>query len=170
MFGNFFVNKIVFLCIMSDKIKKNIEIVNRKAEHEYFFNAKFEAGIMLGGTEVKAIRQGKANLVDAFCVFSHGELFVRNLHISEYSYGTHYNHETRRIRKLLLKKTELKKLERKVSEKGMTIVPYKIFLNERGFVKVEIVLAQGKKSYDKRETLKAKDNKRTLDQLKKIKL
>lgn len=155
---------------MSDKIKKNIEIVNRKAEHEYFFKARFEAGIILGGTEVKAIRQGKANLVDAFCVFSHGELFIRNLHISEYNYGTHYNHETRRIRKLLLKKSELHKLERKVSEKGMTIVPFKIFMSERGFVKVEIVLAQGKKTYDKRESLKEKDNKRTMDQLKKIKL
>lgn len=168
--GNFFSGKIVFLCIMSDKIKKNIEIVNRKAEHEYFFLSRFEAGIMLGGTEVKAIRQGKANLTDAFCQFSHGELFVRNLHISEYKYGTYNNHETRRIRKLLLKRSELRKLERKVNEKGMTIVPFRLFINERGFVKVEIALAQGKKSYDKRETLKQKDNQRTMEQLKKIRL
>ncbi len=146
---------------------RKVEIVNRKAKFEYHFLAEFEAGIVLTGTEIKSIREGNANLKEAYCVFRDGELFIRNMHISEYKYGTHNNHDPLRVRKLLLKKGELKKLERKVKEKGLTIVPYKLFLSERGFAKILIELAQGKKSYDKRETIKARDSKRDLERIKK---
>lgn len=146
---------------------KAIEIKNRKATHEYTFINTFEAGIVLTGTEVKSIRAGYANLNDAFCHFIEGELFIRNLHISEYALGTYYNHEAKRVRKLLLKKEELNKLIRKTAEKGFTIVPYRIYTTERGFIKIEIALAQGKKSFDKRETLKERDSKRDLDRIKK---
>ena len=146
------------------------EIVNRKAKFEYHFVQQFDAGIALTGTEVKSIRQGNANLTDAYCLFDgKGSLMVKNLYIAEYDHGNIYNHITRRDRYLLLKKSELKKLERRVSEKGMTIVPYKLFFNERGFVKLTIVLAQGKKSYDKRETIKERDYKREEDRLSKYK-
>lgn len=123
---------------------------------------------MLTGTEIKSIRKGAANLTDAFCVFKRGELFVRNLFIAEYELGTAYNHEPRRIRKLLLRQSELNKLERKVKERGFTIVPTRLYVNQRGFAKLEIALAQGKKSFDKRESLKAKDQSRDLDRIKKI--
>lgn len=152
------------------KTKRNIEIVNRKATHEYYFVHRYDAGIMLEGTEVKSIREGNANLNDAYCTFQDGELFVRNMFVSEYKFGTYNNHESRRPRKLLLRKQELNKLERRVSEKGFTVVPYRIFFSDRGLIKLEIALAQGKKAFDKRETLKARDNKRELDQLRKIRL
>ena len=153
-----------------EKYKKEIEIVNKKAEYEFHFRETVEAGIMLTGTEVKSIRLGNANLKDAFCFFRKGELFVKNLYIAEFKFGNINNHETRRLRKLLLKKQELKKWEKKVKEKGFTIVPYKITLSERGLVKIEIVLGQGKKYYDKRDTIKQRDNKRQMERLKKIKL
>ena len=149
------------------KEKKTIEIVNRKAEYQYHFVDTVEAGIVLKGTEIKSIRGGAINLRDAFCVFKKGELFIRNLYIKEYDFGNFFNHEARRTRKLLLKKGELKKWEKKVKERGYTIVPYRMYLNERGFAKVEIVLAQGKKSYDKRDSIKKKDQKRDLDRIKK---
>ncbi len=155
---------------MAEKKAKKIEVVNRRAEYEYFFIDTYEAGIMLQGTEIKSIRNGNINLTDAYCVFQNGELYVRSLFISEYKYGTYANHEPRRTRKLLLRKNELRKLEKKVKEKGFTIVPYKLYLTDRGFAKLEIVLAQGKKSYDKRETIKERENKRELDRIKKIKL
>lgn len=155
---------------MAEKKPKKIEVVNRRAEYEYFFIDTYEAGIMLQGTEIKSIRNGNVNLTDAYCVFQNGELYVRSLFISEYKYGTYANHEPRRTRKLLLRKNELRKLEKKVKEKGFTIVPYKLYLTDRGFAKLEIVLAQGKKSYDKRETIKERENKRELDRIKKIKL
>lgn len=146
------------------------EIVNRKARFEYHFVQQFDAGIALTGTEVKSIRQGNANLTDAYCIFDNkGNLVVKNMYIAEYDHGNIYNHQTRRDRYLLLKKSELKKLERRVSEKGMTIVPYKLFFNERGFVKLTIVLAQGKKSYDKRESIKERDYEREKDRLSKYK-
>lgn len=146
------------------------EIVNRKAKFEYHFVQQFDAGIALTGTEVKSIRQGNANLTDAYCIFDNkGSLMVKNMYIAEYDHGNIYNHQTRRDRYLLLKKSELKKLERRVSEKGMTIVPYKLFFSERGFVKLTIVLAQGKKSYDKRESIKERDYKREEDRLSKYK-
>jgi SsrA-binding protein len=147
--------------------KRTIEIVNRKAKFEYHFLAEYEAGILLTGTEIKSIRAGNANIKEAYCTFENGELFIRNMNISEYKYGTHYNHDPLRIRKLLLKKIELKKLFRRVQEKGQTIVPYKIFISERGLAKVIIQLAQGKKSYDKRDSIKERDNKRDLDRVRK---
>jgi SsrA-binding protein len=157
---------------MADKKKrfKNAEIVNRKAEHEFAFLKKYEAGLMLRGTEVKALREGMANLTDAYCYFIKDELYVRNLYIAEYSNGTIYNHEARRLRKLLLRNAELKTLIRRVAEKGLTIVPYRIYFNERGLAKLEVCLAQGKKSYDKRASIKERENKREMDRLKKIKL
>ena len=144
------------------------EIINRKAKFEYQFIQGFEAGIMLQGTEVKSLRNGDANMNDAYCLFKNGELYIRNLFIGEYSHGNVNNHETRRERKLLLKKSELTKLEKRVSEKGFTIVPYLIFFSERGYAKMEVFLAQGKKSYDKRESIKQKDIKRDLDRRLKI--
>jgi SsrA-binding protein len=147
------------------------EIVNRKAKFEYHFLQTFEAGVVLTGTEVKALRQGLANLNDAYCIFEkNGVLAVKSLFIAEYDHGTIYNHDARRDRTLLLKKPELKKLLRRVEEKGLTIVPYRLYFSERGFAKLEIVLAQGKKAFDKRETMKERDNKREMDRLKKIKL
>lgn len=152
------------------KKKAAPEIVNRRATFEYHFVTRYEAGIALMGTEIKAYRAGHVNLTDAYCLFEKGELFVHNLYIAEYENGTYSNHVPRRLRKLLLRRGELKKLERKASEKGFTIVPYRMYLNERGFVKLEIALAQGKKEYDKRDSIREKDNKRELDRLKKIKL
>ena len=146
------------------------EILNRKAKFEYSFIQVFEAGIVLTGTEVKALRLGMANMTDAYCLFENDNLTIKSLFISEYDHGTIYNHDARRDRRLLLRKAELKKLERRVSEKGYTIVPYKIYFTERGFAKIEIALAQGKKEFDKRDSIKERDNKRELDRLKKIKL
>lgn len=157
---------------MAEKKKgiKNPQIVNRKAEHEFAFVKKYEAGMMLNGTEVKALREGMANLNDAFCYFIKDELYVKSMFIAEYANGTIYNHEARRLRKLLLRNAEIKVLVRRVAEKGLTIVPYRIYFNERGIAKLEICLAQGKKTYDKRDAMKERDNKRELDRLKKIKL
>lgn len=158
---------------MSTKKKKfkNPEIVNRRATHEFAFIKKYEAGVMLAGTEVKSLREGLANLNDAFCYFTRGELYVKNMFVKEYTEGGDYfNHDSRRVRKLLLRRAELKTLERRVSEKGFTIVPYRIYFTERGFVKLEIALAEGKKSYDKRATIKEREGKREMDRLKKIKL
>ena len=148
-----------------EKKTRAIEIINRKAKFEYQFLQEYEAGIVLLGTEIKSIRDGNANLKDAFCFVRKGELFVKNMFIAEYKFGTHYNHETRRLRKLLMTKGELKKLERRVKEKGNTIVPYRLFISERGFAKLTLQLSQGKKSYDKRESIKEKDNKRDMDRI-----
>ena len=128
----------------------------------------FEAGMMLLGTEVKSLRKGDANLTDAYCHFVGNELYIKSLFIGEYDHGNVHNHETRRDRKLLLRKSELQKLLKKTTEKGFTIVPYKIFFSDRGFAKVEIFLAQGKKSYDKRQTIKNRDADRDLDRIKKL--
>lgn len=146
------------------------EIINRKARFEYTFIQQFECGLVLTGTEVKALREGLANLNDAYCLFDRGNLIVKNMFISEYEHGTIYNHDARRDRRLLLRKSELRKLERRVNEKGLTIVPYRLYFSDRGFAKLEIALAQGKKAFDKRETIKERDSKRDLDRLKKIKL
>ena len=150
-----------------EKKPKKIEITNRKAEYEFSFLKKYEAGLMLHGSEVKTLRDGSANLNDAFCFFQHGELYVKSMYIAEYKFASYFNHESRRLRKLLLHKSELKVLERRMSEKGLTIVPYKLYFTDRGFAKLEIVLAQGKKTYDKRETIKERDNKREMDGIKK---
>lgn len=142
--------------------KKNIEFVNRKAKFEYHFLETVEAGMMLTGTEVKSIRGGHVNLRDAYCVFQGDELWCRSIFIGEYKQGNVHNHEERRARKLLLKRQELTKWQKKVKEKGFTIIPYRLYLNERGIAKLEIVLVQGKKVYDKRETIKQRENKRSL--------
>jgi SsrA-binding protein len=140
-------------------LEKNIYIKNKKAYFEYHILDKYVAGIQLLGTEIKSIREGKANINDAFCTFINNQLYVRNLHISEYSFGSFYNHEAKRDRVLLLNKKELKKLLTKGEEKGFTIVPLALFISERGFAKLEIGLAQGKKTFDKRETMKERDSK-----------
>ena len=149
--------------------KKNIEIINRKAKFEFQFVQSFDAGMILTGTEVKSIRMGNANMNDAYCRFENNELFIHNLYIAEYEFGNQNNHETRRKRKLLLKKPELRKLQKRADAKGLTIVPFKIFFSERGFAKIEIALAQGKKTYDKRHSIKEKEIKRELDRLNKYK-
>lgn len=143
--------------------QENIYIKNKKAYFEYHILDKYIAGIKLLGTEIKSIRNGKANLNDAFCAFIDGQLYVRNLHISEYSFGSFYNHEAKRDRVLLLNKKELKKLHTRSEEKGLTIIPLALFISERGFAKLEIALAQGKKTYDKRETMKERDTKVEMD-------
>ena len=140
-------------------MSQDIYIKNKRAYFEYAILDKYTAGIKLLGTEIKSIREGKANLNDAFCTFIDGQLYVRNLHISEYSYGSFYNHEAKRDRALLLNKKELKKLQTRGEEKGLTIVPLALFISDRGFAKLEIGLAQGKKTYDKRESLKERDTK-----------
>jgi SsrA-binding protein len=147
--------------------KPVIEIKNRRASFEYRFLQTFEAGIMLTGTEIKSVRKGSANLTDAYCVFKRGELFVRGLFIAEYELGTAYNHDPRRVRKLLLRGSELTKLEKKVKERGLTIVPVRLYVNQRGLAKLEIALAQGKKSFDKRESIKDKDQARDMARIKK---
>ncbi|MGB0862499.1 MAG: SsrA-binding protein SmpB [Saprospiraceae bacterium] len=148
--------------------KKNINIINRKAKFEYAFQDVLEAGMMLKGTELKSIRLNNVNLKDAFCTFIKGELYVRNIYIAPYEQGTVNSHEVRRDIKLLLKRRELRKWIKKTEEKGYTIVPYKMYFSERGFAKLEIALAQGKKTYDKRATIKDRDNKRELDRMKKM--
>jgi len=139
-----------------------MEISNRKAYHDYSFEAKYIAGMVLAGTEIKSLRNGKASFVDSYCYFHEGELFVKSLHISEYSYGTYNNHEPLQERKLLLTKRELRKLEAKSTEKGYSIIPLKIFLTEKGFFKMEIGLGKGKKLYDKRETIKERETDRDI--------
>jgi SsrA-binding protein len=149
------------------KPKATIEIINRKAKFEYHFLAQFEMGIILTGTEIKSVRLGEVNLKDAYCLFTkEGELIIKSMFIAEYKFGNQNNHETRRDRKLLLRKPELRKLQKKVKEKGFSIVPYRMYIGDRG--KMEIVLGQGKKSYDKRDTIKQRDNKRELDRVKKM--
>lgn len=155
---------------MAEKSTNIVEIVNRKASHEYHFHSTMEAGIVLTGTEIKSIRKGNVNLRDAYCLFKKGELFVNSMFIGEYKFGNVHNHDPRRQRKLLLKKAELRKWEKRVKEKGFTIVPYKLYISERGIAKVEIALAQGKKSYDKRDSIKERESKRNLDRLNKIRL
>jgi SsrA-binding protein len=137
-----------------------LEISNRKAYYEYFFEQTLTAGIVLSGTEIKSLRAGKASFNDSYCIFSKGELYVKSLHISEYSFGTYTNHEPMQERKLLLTKRELKKWEGKAKEKGYSIIPLKIFINENGLAKMEIGLGKGKKSFDKRETIKEREQER----------
>jgi len=140
-----------------------IRIKNKRAFYEYFISDRIIAGIQLTGTEIKSIRNGKVNLTDAFCVFESSELFIKNMHIAEYAQGTYNNHEPKRSRKLLLNKKELSKLSVKTKEKGFTIVPISLFINARGLAKLEIALAKGKHTYDKRESLKQKDSKREIE-------
>jgi SsrA-binding protein len=134
-----------------------IEIKNRSAYHDYFIEDKYDAGMVLAGTEVKSIRDGKVSFADSFCIFHKGELWVKNMHIAEYKFGTTNNHLAVHDRKLLLNKRELRKLENKMKEKGFTIVPLRIFFNDNGYAKLEIGLGKGKKFFDKRETIKKRD-------------
>ncbi len=145
------------------KSTSNINIKNKRASFDYEFIDTFVAGLVLTGTEIKSIRLGKASLVDTYCYFAKGELWVKNMHIAEYFYGSYNNHAARRDRKLLLQKKELKKLGRSTKETGFTIVPTRLFINEKGLAKLVIALAKGKKQYDKREALKEKDDKRMMD-------
>jgi ssrA-binding protein len=146
----------------------NINIQNKRAHFEYEILDKYIAGIVLKGTEIKSIRLGKASIVESFCEFNEKEeLFVINMTIEEYAWGTYYNHKPKSERKLLLKKQELRKLHKEVKNTGLTIVPLKVFIQEKGLAKMEIALVRGKKLYDKRETIKERDNKRQLDRIKK---
>ena len=143
--------------------QKKIEIENRKARHDYAITDTWVAGIVLRGTEIKSLRQGKASLVDCYCYEYLGELYVRGVNISEYSWGTYNNHEPKRDRKLLLQKKELRKIFRALMDKGTTVVGLKMFINERGLAKLLIGLGTGRKSFDKREYIKEKDSKREMD-------
>lgn len=141
----------------------DVNIRNKKANFEYAIIDTYTAGIKLTGTEIKSIRASKASINEAYCVFVKDELVIRNMNITEYTHGTHYNHEPKRDRKLLLNRNELTKLKKKSQEKGLTIIPLRLFTNEKGLAKLDIALAQGKKLYDKREDLKSKDAKREID-------
>ncbi|MDR0364172.1 MAG: SsrA-binding protein SmpB [Bacteroidales bacterium] len=147
---------------------KTINIKNKKAEYQYFLMDRFTAGIQLTGTEIKSIRAGKVSLGEAYCAFEGGELFLKNAHIAEYEFGTYANHNPKRDRKLLLTRRELKKLQNKVKERGLTIIPVLLFINENGLAKVEIALAKGKHYYDKRETLKKSDAKKDINRATKL--
>lgn len=148
--------------------KGDIVIRNKKASHDYEFLEKFIAGIKLSGTEIKSLRQGKSTIGDSYCFFNEGELFIKGMHIAEYWWGNLNNHDPLRERKLLLTKRELKKIERKVKETGLTIIVIKVFINDRGLAKAEIAISKGKKEYDKRETLKRKDATREMDRMRKV--
>lgn len=152
------------------KQKSTVNIVNRKARFEFEFVEEFIAGISLFGPEVKSVRAGKANMTEAFCYFKKGELYIKGMHIAEYKYNTIQVLSPVRERKLLLKKRELQRLEKKIKEKGLTIIPYRLFINDRGLIKMKIVLAQGKKLHDKRASIKAKDTKRDVERFNKIRL
>lgn len=147
------------------KTAAQINIKNKRASFDYEFVDTYTAGIVLTGTEIKSVRLGKAGLVDTFCFFSRGELWVKNMHIAEYFYGSYNNHTARRDRKLLLNRKELLKLQRATKENGFTIVPTRMYINEKGLAKVVIALAKGKKQYDKREALKEKDDRREMDRM-----
>lgn len=149
-------------------MQQKINIQNKKARFQYEILDKYTAGIVLSGTEIKSIRSSKASISESFCEFNEqNELFVVNMTIEEYAFGNYYNHKPKATRKLLLNRRELKKLEREVDVKGNAIIPLRLFINENGMAKLEIALAKGKKLYDKRETIKDRDNKRNLDRIKK---
>ena len=150
----------------SERFKQHINIKNRQAFFNFEIEDKILAGIMLMGTEIKSIREGKVNLQDSYCYFNRNEVFVKGMNITPYAEGTHYNHSTDRERKLLLKKSEIKKLEAKVNQKGFTLVPLRVFINDRGLAKLELGIGRGKKVHDKRETIKDRDVKRELSRIK----
>lgn len=149
-------------------MNKRIDIKNKRARFDYELLDTYQAGIVLSGTEIKSIREGKASIAESFCEFNErGELFVINMNVEEYSHGTHYNHRPKASRKLLLNKRELRKLHKEVKTSGNTIVPLKLYINDRGLAKMQIALARGKKQYDKRETIKDRESRRHLDRVKK---
>ena len=150
----------------SERFSNTVNIKNRQASFEYELLDKYVTGLVLKGTEIKSIREGKVNLQDGYVYFSNEEAFVKGVNISPFTQGTHYNHEAARERKLLLKKNEIKKLKARVEEKGLTVVPLRLFINDRGYAKLEIAVARGKKIHDKRENIKEKDIKRELARIK----
>jgi SsrA-binding protein len=148
-------------------MQKTINILNKRAKFDYEILDRYTAGIILTGTEIKSIRLGKANIAESFCEFQEHELFAVNMQIEEYAYSKHFNHKAKTERKLLLNKKELKKLLKDVQNKGLTIIPLRLFINEKGLAKLDIALCKGKKNYDKRETIKDRENKINIDRLKK---
>ena len=148
-----------------DKKTPNISIKNRRASFDYIVTESYTAGIVLTGTEIKSIRQSKASLVDTYCTFINDELWVKNMHVAEYFYGSYNNHAARRDRKLLLERKELRKLKEAVKNPGFTIVPMRLYINEKGLAKLVIALARGKQEYDKRESIKERDDKREMDRI-----
>lgn len=157
-----------FNLYLPSDMQKNINIQNKKARFEFEILDKYTAGIQLTGTEIKSIRQSKARITESFCEFNdRGELFIVNMYIEEYAFGHHYNHKPKSERRLLLNKRELRKLQKDVEQKGNTIVPLRLFINENGWAKLDIALAKGKKTHDKRQTMKDRDNKRDLARIKK---
>ncbi len=149
--------------------QNTVSIKNKRARFDYELLETFEAGLVLGGTEIKSIRQSKARITESFCEFNdRGELFIVNMNIDPYSHGSFYNHKPTAERKLLLQKKELKKLFKEVTKDGLTIVPLKLYINDKGWAKLSVALARGKKNYDKRGTIKDRENKRNLDRIKKI--
>ena len=149
------------------KAASNVHILNKKAKFEYIILDRYTAGIQLFGTEIKSIREGKASLVDSYCAVEHGEMYVKQMHIAEYRFGSYANHQAKRDRKLLLQRREIRKIERATKETGKTIIPLELFINEKGLAKLEIAVCQGKHTYDKRQSLREADDKRQMDQLKK---
>ena len=149
------------------KGKSDIRIQNKKARFEYIILDRYTAGIVLYGTEIKSIREGKASLVDSYCAVEHGEMYVKQMHIAEYRFGSYANHEAKRDRKLLLQRREIRKIERATKETGKTIIPLELFINDNGLAKMEIAVCQGKHTYDKRQSLREADDKRQMDKLKK---
>lgn len=147
------------------KPKSNIQILNKKAKFEYIILDRYTAGIQLFGTEIKSIREGKASLVDSWCQIEHGEMYVKQMHIAEYRFGSFANHEAKRDRKLLLNRREIRKINRATKETGKTIIPLCLFINENGLAKLEIAVCQGKHTYDKRQSLREADDKRQMDRL-----
>ncbi|MBO4645894.1 MAG: SsrA-binding protein SmpB [Bacteroidales bacterium] len=145
---------------MGKRTSANVNIKNRKAEFEYYLHATYTAGIVLTGTEIKSIRAGKVNLTDSYCSFINNELWVHNVHISEYAAGSYNNHQPKRDRKLLLNRKELKKIASKLNERGVSIIPVRMWINENGYAKLDIAIARGKKMYDKRDSIKEKDQRR----------
>ena len=147
------------------RLKSDIRIQNKRARFEYIILDRFVAGIQLFGTEIKSIREGKASLVDSWCQIEHGEMYVKQMHISEYRFGSYANHEANRDRKLLLQRREIRKIERMTKETGKTIIPLELFINEKGLAKMEIAVCQGKHTYDKRQSLREADDKREVAQV-----
>lgn len=148
-----------------EKRNCNVNIKNRRATFDYLVTESYTAGIVLTGTEIKSIRQSRASLVDTYCIFIGNELWVKNMHVAEYFYGSYNNHAARRDRKLLLERKELRKLQQAVKNPGFTIVPMRLFINEKGLAKLVIALARGKHEYDKRESIKERDDKREMDRI-----
>ena len=150
------------------KPNRNIRILNKKAKFENIILDRYTAGIQLFGTEIKSIREGKASLIDSYCAVEHGEMYDKQMHIAEYRFGSYANHEAKRDRKLLLQRREIRKLEKATKDTGKTIIPLELFINDKGLAKMEIALCQGKHTYDKRQSLREADDKRQMDQMRKM--